>query len=290
VVYFTYSALSSPPDKDSDEIVRLNKIIRALMNRAEKTMNVRGSAFGLFETAVRLEDKVRRRTAQLENALRENEQINRALQRAQKRMKVEIAERQRIEEALRKANEHLEQLSTTDPLTGLANRRRLMEALTAEWNRALRTHHSIGMAMIDIDYFKKYNDRYGHPAGDQCLRHVAMALKTAVRRTDIAARYGGEEFAVIFPNTDYATVYHVADRARMAVYSLKAPHADSDTGILTVSVGVAAIAPSTDTTIDQLIYLADTALYVAKREGRNQVRGRFLESSGSQSENITFRG
>ena len=243
------------------------------MNRAERTMNVQGSAFGLFETAVRLEEKIRRRTAQLQKALQENEQINRALTRAQTRMKAEIEERQRIEKELRKANQHLERLSTTDALTGLANRRRFMEKLQAEWNRALRTQHSIGLAMIDIDYFKKYNDRYGHLTGDQCLRHVATALNNAIRRTDLAARYGGEEFAVIFPNTDYATVHQVAERARQAVYLLKVPHADSENGILTTSIGVAAMIPSTDTTIDQCIELADTALYAAKREGRNQVQG-----------------
>ena len=162
---------------------------------------------------------------------------------------------------------------STDALTGLANRRRFIEALKAEWNRALRIQASIGLSMIDIDYFKKHNDRYDHLTGDQCLQHVARALKNAIRRTDLAARYGSEEFAVISPNTNYATVFQVAERARKAVYLLKAPNADSGNGMLTISVGVAAMVPSTDTTIDQFIELADTALYASTREGRNQVQG-----------------
>lgn len=165
---------SFPPGSDSDEIVRLHKIIQALANRAERTMNVQGSAFSLFETAVRLEEKVRRRTAQLQKALQENKQINRALKHPQTRMKAEIEEHQRIEKELRKANQHLERLSTTDVLTGLANRRQFVEALEAEWNRALRTQAYIGQFMIDIDYFKKYNDRYGHLTGDQCLQLIEL--------------------------------------------------------------------------------------------------------------------
>jgi hypothetical protein len=131
------------------EIIRLNKIIQALMNRAERAMSVQGSDFGLFETAVRLEEEVKRRTEQWEKALRENERINHALQHTQRQMEVEIVERKRVEESLRQANQCLETLTITDPLTGLANRRRFAETLTAEWHRALRTRVPIGLAMID---------------------------------------------------------------------------------------------------------------------------------------------
>lgn len=264
------------------EIVRLNKIIQALMNRAERTMSARGSAFGLFESTVRLEEEVRRRTMELENALLENERINRALQLAQERMKAEIVQRQQFEEELRNANQRLERLSTTDPLTGLANRRRFMEALAVEWYRSLRGQWPIGLAIADIDFFKKYNDHYGHPAGDTCLQKVATTLKNSVRQTDLTARYGGEEFAIIFPNTDYDTLYQIADRARRGVYSLQKPHAGVDSGILTVSVGVTAMIPSNYTTTDQLIARADTALYEAKRDGRNLVCGNALEPSEAQ--------
>ena len=272
-----------------DELVRLNKIIQALMNKAERTLSVHGSAFGLFESTVRLEEEVRRRTAELESALRENERINRALQLAQDRMREEISQRQQFEEKLKKANLRLERLSTTDPLTGLANRRRFMESLATEWHRSLRDRRPIGLAIADIDFFKKYNDHYGHPAGDTCLQKVATTLKNSVRRTDLAARYGGEEFAIIFPNTDYETVFQVADRARLGVYSLQEPHAEVDSGILTVSVGVTAMVPSNYTTTDQLIALADAALYEAKRDGRNCVRGNALESSEAQPAMIEFK-
>ncbi len=287
-------AESTPPEPEKNsafykgEIRRLNKIIQALMNRVERNLSVHGSAFGLFETTVQLGEEVRRRTEQLENALRENERINHALNSAQEQMREEIQRRQQFEGELRKANYRLERLSTTDPLTGLANRRRFMEALTAEWNRSLRNRNSIGMSMIDIDFFKTYNDRYGHLAGDHCLQQVAKALKTAVRNTDIPARYGGEEFAIIFPSTNFETVHQVADRARKAVSGIKMPHADNPLGILTVSVGVAAVIPSAKTAVTQLIAFADTALYEAKRDGRNRVRGHASAPSQTQTEKTVF--
>jgi diguanylate cyclase (GGDEF)-like protein len=168
-------------------------------------------------------------------------------------------------------------LTITDPLTGLANRRRFAETLTAEWHRALRTRVPIGLAMIDIDYFKSYNDSYGHLAGDHCLCRVATALAGAVRETDLAARYGGEEFSFILPNTGYSIAHRVAERARAAVCALKERHEDNHTGFVTISIGVSAMAPSTSTAPEQLIELADAALYAAKHQGRNQVLGRRWE-------------
>lgn len=255
------------------EIIRLKKIITALMNRAERSMNPHRSDFGLFETSVLLETEINRRTAQFEKALRENAKINRTLKRAQKRMKAEISERKRVEGALKTANKNLELLSTTDPLTGLANRRRFMERLTSEWKRALRSKTAIGLAMMDIDNFKKYNDRYGHPAGDVCLCTVAATLVRAVRETDLIARYGGEEFAAIFPDTNYETACRVAKRALAAVRTLKIPHADNPPGIVTISMGVTAIPPLSSISIEHFINIADTALYAAKNQGRNTVWG-----------------
>ena len=253
------------------EIVRLNKMINALMNRAERTSSVQGSEFGLFETAVLLEGEVRRRTRELRTALEENERMNHDLIRAQARMREEIAERKRAEQALRQVNQRLEQLSETDSLTGLANRRRFTETITMEWQRALRTLHPIGMAMIDIDNFKKFNDRYGHLAGDSCLRDVAMVLKNSVRSTDLVARYGGEEFVFILPYTEHANVVKVAERARAAVIGLQLVHEDNVPGVVTISIGVAAMVPGPGLLPDQLIGEADKALYIAKAQGRNRV-------------------
>jgi diguanylate cyclase (GGDEF)-like protein len=174
-------------------------------------------------------------------------------------------------EALNAANLRLETLSITDPLTGLANRRRFDELIQAEWQRAIRPKTSLAVAMVDIDQFKLYNDHYGHLGGDQCLQRVATALGQSVRDTDLVARYGGEEFVLIMPATDEAGACIVAQRARAAVEALRTPHIKSTTGIVTISVGVAATVPTTDTIPDQLIESADAALYDAKKSGRNRV-------------------
>jgi diguanylate cyclase (GGDEF)-like protein len=174
-------------------------------------------------------------------------------------------------EALAAANERLELLAVTDPLTGLANRRRLADLLDAEWSRALRSKNSLAVAMIDIDHFKRYNDGYGHAAGDQCLRQVAQTMSGNVRDTDHLARYGGEEFTILLPETDLVHAAAVANRVRAAVATLALPHTTTPAKIVTVSIGVAAAVPSPDDTADRLIHAADTHLYAAKRAGRNRV-------------------
>jgi diguanylate cyclase (GGDEF)-like protein len=180
-----------------------------------------------------------------------------------------VAERTR---ELQEANRRLEALSNTDALTGLVNRRRFMTALDEEWKRALRTNGGVAIAMIDIDHFKKYNDHYGHLAGDACLRQVAMALQGSARQgVDIIARYGGEEFAAIMPGADTDTARSIAERMRQSVIGLGAPHAQSDIGSVSVSIGIAASALAGAITAEALIHLADGALYDAKRDGRDRV-------------------
>lgn len=175
-------------------------------------------------------------------------------------------------EALAEANQRLEHLSVTDPLTGLANRRRFAAFLEAECLRALRPKSSIGLAMIDIDQFKPYNDHYGHTAGDACLCLVANALATAPRlASDLIARYGGEEFVLVLPDTDLAGVRTVAERARAAVQALHEPHLKSGYGIVTVSIGIAAFVSANGGNAESSLRLADMALYEAKRLGRNRI-------------------
>jgi len=222
-----------------------------------------------------LENRLNRRaftTGRLDSVLLIAGQLTVSIENAQVYASLErkVAERT---EALAEANCRLEQLTLTDPLTGLANRRRLTDVLEAEWLRALRSGEPIGLAMIDIDNFKKYNDHYGHQGGDECLRLVARTLAGSVRAVDLVARYGGEEFSIIMPATGGPSAHHVAERARQAVADLREPHALVDGGIVTISVGVAAIAPVTGAPPDSLIKIADEALYEAKRDGRNRVVG-----------------
>jgi diguanylate cyclase (GGDEF)-like protein len=168
------------------------------------------------------------------------------------------------------ANERLEQLSVTDPLTGLANRRRLEESLQGEWQRAQRTHTPLSLAMVDIDHFKRYNDRHGHREGDRCLQRVAGQLESNVRDTDLVARYGGEEFAIVMPDTDAIAARDVAERLRLAISALAEPLAADQ--VVTASVGVATLHGTERHGTDQLVERADGALYEAKRTGRNRVR------------------
>jgi diguanylate cyclase (GGDEF)-like protein len=172
---------------------------------------------------------------------------------------------------LARANERLSYLTFTDALTGLANRRRLQRVLSAEWRRARRAGRPIALAMVDIDHFKRYNDEFGHVAGDRCLQRVATLLDLHARADDLAARYGGEEFAIVMPGTDLDTALGAADRLRAAVEALGEPHPLVDERVVTVSVGVAALVPPPSSGVRHLTELADAELYLAKQTGRNRV-------------------
>jgi diguanylate cyclase (GGDEF)-like protein len=174
-------------------------------------------------------------------------------------------------EELALANERLEQLSITDSLTGMANRRRFDMVLDAEWLRAQRLGEPIGLAMVDIDRFKLYNDHNGHAAGDKCLHRVAIELASNIRAKDLAARYGGEEFAIVMPGTDMRAGVAAAERLRRAVIALAEPHEQVAEGIVTVSIGVAAMVPSSTDAAASVVEMADAELYRAKRAGRNRV-------------------
>jgi len=164
-------------------------------------------------------------------------------------------------------------LSTTDGLTGLANRRRFDEFLEREWRRSVREESALSLIFMDIDFFKEYNDHYGHLAGDDCLRHVAGVLGRLVQRPgDLVARYGGEEFACILPGTDQQGAAGLADKIMKSINGLNLPHVASPVAShVTLSFGVATMVPEKGQLAEDLIRLADRLLYTAKNGGRNRV-------------------
>lgn len=175
---------------------------------------------------------------------------------------------------LQAANLKLERLATSDELTQLANRRRFDQYLETEWRRQLREQTPLSLILCDIDYFKSYNDTYGHPGGDECLRQVARAIGDAVHRpADLVARYGGEEFAVILPNTKIQGAVQVAERIGFKIAALRLPHAGSQVSqYVTLSLGVASVVPASESGAEILIAASDQALYQAKRLGRDRIQ------------------
>ncbi|MBV8490860.1 MAG: diguanylate cyclase, partial [Candidatus Eremiobacteraeota bacterium] len=162
--------------------------------------------------------------------------------------------------------------SVTDALTGISNRRAFDEALQREWQRCARGGEPLSVLLLDVDYFKLFNDAYGHPAGDECLRLVAQAIASCAKRAgDVAARYGGEEFAVILPEAAANSAVAVAEAIREALRRRQIPHEGSSLGYTTLSVGCASVVPRVDENPQSLIELADAQLYRAKAGGRNRV-------------------
>jgi two-component system, chemotaxis family, response regulator WspR len=182
---------------------------------------------------------------------------------------------------LEESNAELQRLTHVDGLTGVANRRRFDEFLDYEWRRARRNGAPLSVALMDIDFFKRFNDTYGHQGGDECLRKVAGALAGAVRRAgDLMARYGGEEFAAVLPEVPHSGACTVAASLHGAVLALKLPHGASlAANQVTISVGVATLRPQDvpEEGPDRLVAMADEALYQAKNQGRN----RFVGHAGS---------
>lgn len=200
----------------------------------------------------------------------ERKQAENLLRKAKEELEIQVAART---SELTKLNEELHQLSLSDGLTGIGNRRSLDEVIEREWKRAVREQSKLAMLMIDIDYFKLFNDTYGHLAGDECLKKVAATITGIIKRSmDFAGRYGGEEFAVILPTTDEQGAMAVGEKIRAAIEAASIPHQRSYLGgIVTVSIGVAVMVPNSTTEPVLLVDAADQALYTAKSSGRNRV-------------------
>jgi diguanylate cyclase (GGDEF)-like protein len=184
----------------------------------------------------------------------------------------DIAERKSAEQLLLQAYQTVERQAVVDTLTGLSNRRRFDESLAAEWARGMRDRSPISLLMVDADHFKLYNDSYGHPRGDTCLRQIAETAQQVVSRAcDIVARYGGEEFAILLPGTGNEGAMKVAKDVCSALRERGIPHGASAHGIVTVSIGCATMTPQFNESAATLIDVADQALYSAKQGGRDRI-------------------
>lgn len=212
----------------------------------------------LHEANENLELKVKERTKELDTANEKLSEQNEELEA----MNVEL-------EAL---NETLQRLTLVDGLTGIANRRYFDEYLEREWRTGQRQQKPLSLIMADIDFFKIYNDTYGHQGGDDCLKDIAGVLEKSIKRvTDLAARYGGEEFVVVLPDTDLAGARIVAEKIRQRVEEMKIENREAPGRLVTISLGVASMTPSGEESPSSLVAQADKAMYQAKRTGRNRV-------------------
>ncbi|WP_018954910.1 GGDEF domain-containing protein [Thioalkalivibrio sulfidiphilus] len=185
----------------------------------------------------------------------------------------DISERKKNEQELVRLQKELEDLSFKDGLTGVANRRMFDSVLSLEWSNARRNHQPLSLILLDIDYFKQYNDFYGHLQGDDCLMHVARILESAATRArDFIARFGGEEFVLVLPETDAPAAEKVAQRCRTLILDARIPHESSESlPFLTASLGVGTIIPSHGDEPSEFVDEVDRLLYKAKQEGRNRV-------------------
>lgn len=201
--------------------------------------------------------------------LQAQEQLVETLQHSERELEQRVAVRT---EELQVLNNRLEMLSLTDALTGIANRRHFDEVLAKECKRAQRVGEPLALAVLDVDWFKAYNDHYGHPAGDSCLQQIAHTLAATISRsTDLVARYGGEEFVFLAPSTGLAGAQSMAEKLVRAVEALALPHERSPLGYVTISVGIALMPRDADSPAQALLQRADAALYRAKSQGRNRV-------------------
>ncbi|MBI4785049.1 MAG: diguanylate cyclase [Oscillatoriophycideae cyanobacterium NC_groundwater_1537_Pr4_S-0.65um_50_18] len=199
--------------------------------------------------------------------------LQKQLQAQNEILQKQVRDRQMVEEALQIANQKLLHLVNTDELTHLANRRRFDEYLGYEWKRMMREQQPLSLIFCDIDFFKQYNDAYGHLKGDACLQSIAAVLKATAKRTaDLPARYGGEEMVVILPNTPALGALQVAQEIQSSIQQLQISHIGSPvSSCVTLSFGIATLMPSAGLAVKHLIAAADAALYQAKFEGRDRI-------------------
>lgn len=281
------------PDMDGYEVCKALKadagtrdipviFISALSNAFDKVkaFSVGGvdyvtKPFQQEEVLARLETHlmIRRQQQHIQEQNTALETQNQTLRELNTTLQQEITERRRVEAELEKANQELQRLASLDGLTQVGNRRQFDEYLLREWKREAREQNPLSLIFCDIDYFKRYNDTYGHQAGDECLKRIAQSISHAVKRpADLVARYGGEEFAVILPNTGAEGAMHVARDIQKEIRQLEIPHAQSSVSrYVTLSIGVFSVVPHAGHSPESLVRAADKALYQVKEQGRNAV-------------------
>lgn len=243
-------------------------MIRQLINHLSKPLDALLEGTAVLQGghyAHRIDEQI------MSESVKEFHELCRAYNEMADNLQVQHSLREQAEEEMRLVNEQLRRLSLSDGLTGIGNRRFFDDVLELLWKEAEYKKKPIALLLLDIDFFKQYNDRYGHIAGDKALRLVAEAVEqTAKQSGALAARYGGEELAVIVPPGSAADNYNLGEQLRLAVQQLAIPHADAPSGLMSVSIGTAAVQPLPGEKADLLIQQADKALYHSKKQGRAQ--------------------
>ncbi len=267
------------PDVDGMTLVRFyrnnpaTRNIPVIVLSSKDDPNVKSDAFyhGATDYLVKLPEKIEllariRAHARSYLAQKERDQAFETLSKMQ-------AQLETMNQELARSNRELQRLSSLDGLTGVANRRQFDESLEQEWQRAARTGMPLSLIFADVDYFKRYNDHYGHQAGDDALKKVAGALQSTVHRpADLVSRYGGEEFVMVLPDTTLEGAVAVASKVLDNVRTLNIPHENAEnTDRVTLSIGVATLTPKENENPQTLVQAADKALYRAKEAGRNRI-------------------
>lgn len=267
------------PDVDGMTLVRFyrnnpaTRDIPVIVLSSKDDPNTKSDAFyqGATDYLVKLPEKVEllariRAHTKSYLAQKERDQAFATLSKMQEQLEIMNTE-------LARSNDELQRLSTLDGLTGVSNRRQFDATLQREWRRAMRNGTPISLLFADIDFFKRFNDHYGHQAGDDCLKQVSGALQQTVHRpADLISRYGGEEFVIVLPETDQQGALAVARNVLDKMADLEMPHATSEVGEhLTLSIGVATALPTQGEPAEALVAAADQALYRAKERGRNRI-------------------